>query len=83
MVVALKHGGIFFFFAAINVFAATCAFFLPETKGLPLEQMDVVFGLVSAEHRAADLAAAQDRAEKNLGDVDLDEKSSEQRVERL
>jgi hypothetical protein len=82
MVLELKNGGIFFFFAGINVIAAICAFFLPETRGLSLEQMDVIFGLVTAEERAADLARAQDTLDKNLGE-DLDEKPSDQRVERV
>lgn len=61
---SLKHGGVFFFFASINIFAAIAASFLPETKGLSLEQMDVLFGAVTAEQRAADIARSQGLAEK-------------------
>ena len=42
------------FFAAINIFAAIAAFFLPETKGLSLEQMDVARAQGLAEKAQAD-----------------------------
>ncbi|BEI86383.1 hypothetical protein CcaverHIS002_0606700 [Cutaneotrichosporon cavernicola] len=59
MVKKLPHGGIFFFFAAINIISFLLAlFFLPETKGVSLEAMDIIFGLVTAEEREHDLAAA-------------------------
>ncbi|GMK57703.1 hypothetical protein CspeluHIS016_0405370 [Cutaneotrichosporon spelunceum] len=59
MVEKLPHGGIFFFFACINIISFLLAFFfLPETKGVSLEAMDVIFGLVTAEERDRDVAAA-------------------------
>jgi hypothetical protein len=69
----------FFFFAAINVFSAILAFFLPETQGRSLESMDVLFGSITQEQRDADIArhaATRLEAEKNASvkDGDLDEK---------
>ena len=83
MVLSLKHGGIFFFFAAINVFAAICAYFLPETKGLSLEDMDVLFGAITKEQRDADRAErAQNAADKKLEEM-VDDKASERRIETI
>jgi hypothetical protein len=79
MIQALKHGGIvsliyglimpstneqFFFFACMCMIAATCAFFLPETKGRSLEDMDIIFGAITQEQRDIDIAARFERAEK-------------------
>lgn len=51
----------FFFFGAINVAAfSTFAFFLPETKGRSLEEMDVIFGSVSKEERETNVRHQQD-----------------------
>lgn len=44
--------------------AATCAFFLPETKGRSLEDMDIIFGAITQEQRDIDLARRAERAEK-------------------
>jgi len=38
-----------FFFAAFNIISFTPAFFFPETNGLSLESMDVLFGSVTKE----------------------------------
>ncbi|KZP08180.1 general substrate transporter [Athelia psychrophila] len=47
---------LFFMFAAINIGGmATFALILPETKGRSLEEMDVIFGAVSAEKRQGDI----------------------------
>ncbi|KAJ3891993.1 hypothetical protein GG344DRAFT_76381 [Lentinula edodes] len=54
-----QHLGFKFFlmFATINI-GAICTFSLliPETKGRSLEEMDIIFGSVSAEKRSADVA---------------------------
>ena len=48
---------IFFMFATINIGGmAVFSALIPETKGRSLEEMDIVFGSVSAETRAADVA---------------------------
>ncbi|KAI0738375.1 general substrate transporter [Daedaleopsis nitida] len=48
---------IFLMFATINIGAmATFSLLIPETKGRSLEEMDVIFGSVSADQRRADIA---------------------------
>ncbi|ORY31956.1 sugar transporter [Naematelia encephala] len=74
MVIHLPHGGIFFFFAAINMISFSLALFLPETRGVSLEAMDVLFGSVTAEQREAEIAARVIAAEKE-GNIDKHEVS--------
>ncbi|KAG5350468.1 hypothetical protein C0989_010930 [Termitomyces sp. Mn162] len=51
---------IFLMFATVNIGAmGLFSFFIPETKGLSLEEMDVIFGAISAEERAAHIAAQE------------------------
>ncbi|KAF8514837.1 putative high-affinity glucose transporter of the major facilitator superfamily [Hysterangium stoloniferum] len=50
----LAKGGVFFFFASINIISCIYAFFLPETRGLALEEMDLLFGAVTVESRRRD-----------------------------
>ena len=76
MVVKMSGGGIFFFFAAINMVSFTLALFLPETKGVSLEAMDVLFGLVTQEERDADIA-------RQAQELAADEKVIEERVEDM
>lgn len=52
----MPHGGIFFFFACINIISTGLVLLLPETKGQSLESMDIVFGSVTREEREADIA---------------------------
>lgn len=48
---------------ATNILLATCVFFfLPETKGIPLEQMDALFGGASQIEKKA--AMMDDSLEK-------------------
>lgn len=68
----------FFFFAAINIISFLLTlFFLPETKGVSLESMDILFGLTTQEQRDADIqtrARALASTEKNeKADVEHDE----------
>lgn len=56
MVIGMPNGGIFFFFACINIVTFGLCFLLPETKGRSLEEMDIVFGSVTREEREADIA---------------------------
>lgn len=47
---------IFLMFATVNIGAmATFSLLIPETKGRSLEEMDIIFGSVSAEQRKADI----------------------------
>ncbi|WOO76572.1 Quinate permease [Vanrija pseudolonga] len=58
MVIALPNGGMFFFFACINIVSVVIAtLFLPETRGLSLEAMDIIFGATTAEERERYLQA--------------------------
>ena len=51
---------IFIMYAAINVGAmATFSLIIPETKGRSLEEMDIIFGAVSAETRRQDIERRQ------------------------
>ncbi|AFR98131.2 sugar transporter [Cryptococcus neoformans] len=56
MVIHMPKGGIFFFFAAINIISFCLALLLPETSGVSLESMDVIFGAVTKEEREAEIA---------------------------
>ncbi|CAK9784201.1 sugar transporter [Cutaneotrichosporon oleaginosum] len=83
MVDKLPNGGIFFFFACINIISFLLAlFFLPETKGVSLEAMDIIFGLTTAEERERDVAAAAQELNGEKGDVSLHEVSID-RKERV
>ncbi|CAE6519470.1 unnamed protein product, partial [Rhizoctonia solani] len=43
-------------FASLNLGGAIlCWFICPETKGLSMEELDILFGAISAEQRAADI----------------------------
>lgn len=51
MVGAMGHVGAFGFYAGLNVTAFVLIFFfLPETAGLQLEELDYVFGVPTAQH---------------------------------
>lgn len=50
----LTKGGVFFFFASINIISCIYSCFLPETCGLALEDMDLLFGAVTVESRRRD-----------------------------
>ncbi|KAG6897592.1 hypothetical protein C0992_013269 [Termitomyces sp. T32_za158] len=51
---------IFLMFATVNVGAmGLFSFLIPETKGRSLEEMDVIFGAISADERAAHIAAQE------------------------
>lgn len=65
--------------------AATCAFFLPETKGRSLEDMDIIFGSITQEQRDIDIARRFERAEKGQDfDPVLDsEKGIEEHREKI
>jgi len=55
----LPNGGVFFFFASVNIVSCLYSVFLPETRGLSLEDMDVLFGAVTAENRRRDRLVVQ------------------------
>ncbi|KAK8845347.1 hypothetical protein IAR55_006060 [Kwoniella newhampshirensis] len=80
MVIHMPKGGIFFFFAAINMISFCLASLLPETKGISLEAMDIVFGAVTKEEREAEIARRANTIEKAFDD---EEKHSVEHRERL
>jgi len=51
----LSNGTAFFLFASINMLSAVYGLLLPETRGLSLEDMDILFGSVSSYSRNQDL----------------------------
>jgi len=69
----LSNGGVFFFFASINIVSCLYAALLPETRGLSLEDMDVLFGAVTAENRRRDRLVVQNNL---MGEV-YDDRSHE------
>jgi len=57
-------------------------FFIPETKGRSLEEMDVIFGSVSKEKRAEDIARAQVAVDGGFthGEASSDPKHSDEKL---
>lgn len=51
LVLNLPNGKLFFLFASMNIASAIFSFMLPETRGISIEQMDVIFGAVTQEER--------------------------------
>lgn len=71
---------IFFMFGAINVVAmGLFSWFIPETKGRSLEEMDIIFGSISAEDRAANIER-QTHADEKDTHSSLDRKDVEQKA---
>jgi len=63
----------FFFFAAVNIISAVLTWlYVPETKGVSLEEMDVVFGAVTREERDAFIAARAQELHVNEKNIDAD-----------
>lgn len=72
---------LFITFATINIFGGCVfIFFLPETKGKSLEEMDIIFGAVSREQREADVARAERDLEGLEGQRDMEGGSSQASV---
>jgi hypothetical protein len=63
--------------------AATCAFFLPETKGRSLEDMDIIFGAITQEQRDADIARRVERHAKGDEYEHDEEKGIEEHREKV
>jgi MFS family permease len=80
LVDAMPRGGLFFFFGAINIISLVLTyFFVPETQGVSLEAMDILFGSITAEEREADVQRrAKDlhveETEKDIADISHNEK---------
>ncbi|RDX42416.1 general substrate transporter [Lentinus brumalis] len=71
---------IFLMFATINIGGmAVFALLIPETKGRSLEEMDIIFGTVSADQRKADIEK-RERALEHEQNETLSERSLEHKV---
>ena len=59
---------LFFMFGTINIGGmALFSLLLPETKGRSLEEMDVIFGAVSADQRQADILKQERALDGEIG----------------
>jgi len=71
---------IFLMFATINIGAmATFSLLIPETKGRSLEEMDIIFGSITAEDRNADII----RQEKELDANDTTSSREDSKDEKV
>ncbi|KAK4706068.1 hypothetical protein P7C70_g131, partial [Phenoliferia sp. Uapishka_3] len=68
----LPNGRLFFLFAAINVLGAAFGFWLPETAGVSIEDMDVLFGMVTREERDRYIAAELEKRQAQMQSVDTE-----------
>ncbi|THH13949.1 hypothetical protein EW146_g6328 [Bondarzewia mesenterica] len=60
----------FLMFAALNIGAmATFSLLIPETKGRSLEEMDIIFGSISAEKRRADIEKQEHELEHDKNET--------------
>ncbi|KAI5478488.1 hypothetical protein MNV49_005016 [Pseudohyphozyma bogoriensis] len=57
LVLNLPNGRLFFLFAGLNIASSIFGFLLPETAGVSLEDMDILFGAVKKEDREQHIAA--------------------------
>ncbi|KAF6751923.1 sugar transporter [Ephemerocybe angulata] len=72
---------IFFTFAAVNIGAmATFAALIPETKGRSLEEMDVIFGSVTAEQRAENINRINKQDAQSVKTDSVDRKEMEEKA---
>ncbi|KAG6889244.1 hypothetical protein C0995_002456, partial [Termitomyces sp. Mi166 len=69
---------IFLMFATVNIGAmGLFSLLIPETKGRSLEEMDIIFGAISADQRQADI----EKQTRAVEGGDSEKRSSEQSVE--
>ncbi|KAF7972317.1 hypothetical protein HWV62_18504 [Athelia sp. TMB] len=73
---------LFFMFGTINIAGmAVFSVFLPETKGRSLEEMDIIFGAVSADKRQADIQKEEQAldqevtSQRSVDHLDIDTKA--------
>ena len=68
-----------FFFMSVNIVLAVFVYFcIPETKGIPLEQMDVIFGGADHTEKGAQMLGVQ----VSLEPVELKDGAAVQQSER-
>jgi hypothetical protein len=68
LIIALDKGTVFFFFASINMLNVLYALWVPETRGMSLESMDVVFGAVPLEDKRRDYLDKMNSVRQSAGD---------------
>ncbi|QRW13631.1 Sugar (and other) transporter [Ceratobasidium sp. AG-Ba] len=68
MITSLGYGTYFFFASLMIVFGAWAYFFIPETKGKTLEDMDEIFGVPNIEHVRNDGESSIRRTSGGYGD---------------
>jgi sugar porter (SP) family MFS transporter len=72
---------IFFMFGAVNIGAmGTFSLLIPETKGRSLEEMDIIFGSISAEERAANINRAAHHDVQSIKTDSVDRKDIEEKA---
>ncbi|KAL7410405.1 putative high-affinity glucose transporter of the major facilitator superfamily [Mrakia frigida] len=77
----LPNGKIFILFACINVLSSAFGFWLPETRGLSIEEMDILFGSTTQDARDRYVAAQHKEQEHAAGAGYGNEKGSLEHVE--
>ncbi|KAM0746263.1 putative high-affinity glucose transporter of the major facilitator superfamily [Meredithblackwellia eburnea MCA 4105] len=78
LVIKLPNGRLFFLFAAMNVVSSAFGFWLPETAGVSIEEMDVLFGAVTREERDKYLQEQLEKRQAEMMSIDT-EKAHESR----
>lgn len=78
---ASSFGAFIFFGAITTIGAAWVYFFVPETKGLTLEEMDEVFGVTGYAVEDAKLKEQIDREIGLLALLGVDDGASEKKVD--
>ncbi|KAL7412364.1 putative high-affinity glucose transporter of the major facilitator superfamily [Mrakia frigida] len=73
LVLDLPNGKLFFMFAGVNVLSAAFGFWLPETRGLSIEEMDILFGSTTQDARDRYVAAQHKQQEAQHGSLRKEE----------
>lgn len=75
----ITYGTFLFFGCSLVVGICAVILFMPETKGLSLEEMDIMFnlsGLAHSKRATADRIIMEKRATEGLGSSELDKDAS-------
>ncbi|KAL8277929.1 hypothetical protein RQP46_009748 [Phenoliferia psychrophenolica] len=83
LVLNLPNGRLFFLFAAMNVASGCFGFWLPETAGVSIEEMDVLFGAVTREERDKYLAEQLERRQAQMQSMDTDMKEETRHMSQV
>jgi hypothetical protein len=86
MMADIKYGTFYFFGSSLIVAAIVAFLFMPETKGLSIEEMDILFaqkGFAHNARRKTDAIIAQNAANAVPAKVDDYEKQDRMEVEKI